>query len=217
MRPRRAHRSERALRSPRRTGHAWRAAWPSGTRRYRCPRIVLRRGNARLRSVLLPIVGAAGELTGVLARRCGADGVGGGVLADPAAVHLRRQMLRGVTRRRHPEARQAQVVDDRVECGRHGIGVGITVGRIPCGRAQHQFVELRWDATDRGAGRSDVMVHPLVCHRQRGVAVERGDAGQQLVGEDADGIDIAARGRRPRCRPAPVTDKPRCPKSRWWR
>ena len=115
-----------------------------------------------------------------------------GALLDPAALQRSRAVLRRVARRRYPEMRERQFFGDRVHLIGHLDRVGIPIGRVAGGRACHQRVELRWHAVDHGAGLRHIVIQPLVGDGQRRVAGERRAPGQQLVGEDAGGVDVAA-------------------------
>ncbi len=131
----------------------------------------------------------------MLARRPG-RGLGGPLgLRFIAQGRGRRGVLGRVARRGHPEWRQPELLDDGLQLGAHFLRVGVPVGGVARRRARHQVVELRWHACDRRARRGHVVIHPLVCDRQRVVALERGVAGEQLVGQHADGVDVAARTR----------------------
>ena len=111
----------------------------------------------------------------------------------PVLVGRRGGALRGMPGGGDAELRQSELVDDLVKLGTHLRGVAETVVRVTRGGPGDELIELRRDAVDHRAGRRYVAVEAGMSDRQRAVAPERGCAGQQFEGHDAQGVDVAAR------------------------
>ncbi len=103
-----------------------------------------------------------------------------------------RTMLRGPLRSGHPVAGQRQGIADLAQRGGHRPGIREPLTGLSFGGVPDQLVELLRDPVDEGAGVRDVPIDPLVGHRQRRVAGERGASGQHLEQQNPGRVHVAA-------------------------
>jgi hypothetical protein len=85
-----------------------------------------------------------------------------------------------------------QRLGDTVQVVEQHARVGRALAAVPGGGAGDQRVDVRRDAGGAQGRRGDVLVDVLVGHLDRGLALVRLGAGEQLVGHHADRVDVGA-------------------------
>ena len=87
----------------------------------------------------------------------------------------------------------AQRLGHAVDLVQQHAGVGGSLVEIARGRPRDQRVDVRRQAGHDRRRRRDVLVHVLVGHLDRGLALVRLGAGEQLVEQHPDGVHVGAR------------------------